>query len=582
MKCCRVFLYFTVFSIMESDEEQKLVDFMVDARVDSMQDSSKQSSSIGLTLPSSEGGSRHGYEPLPDKFEERGQSPPPGKLMTMAGCLVALAGTASSVITFSCVQAMGDFVPGFELTLCRFVVQLLVVSLIVLVKNQDIRVPWGCIPFICIVAVFSTAGSYSFFEAAKHLSAGTVGCANPTLILGILSIVYSILAKRCRLYVVVGISVCIIGSMLYAQPEFMFGEDTSDRNMHPITCGKHHKDEHEAKEGRHTTPKPGVKNATTTTPYDGIHANNYTTTPYGHLKITTLPTVASAEENTTTDNISDNSSSDSIVVLKRARKGWSFYEITHESGNSLDTDLEIGYMFVAVNAVCFCILVLVTKAKLESVNPFVLSFWLGLTGIVISLVVMILWESPSFPWTADCLFFLSVFALVGGGSQMFHLWAISLLPPTVFAAFFALSTIFYCVVQYTLLTKVSPSKFNAWELIGASLVVLGNIVRLSYTVYEENIPRKITPSVDEEDRFEMNGAAAAAAVPDERLEMSQDVSSEVGKLETSQDAPSVAKSDMSGDSPGSGKLDMSEDSPDAEKSDMNEDVVNVDGDDDEQ
>ena len=355
---------------------------------------------------------------LVDSKSEEAQPTLRDKLLKIAGYLCGILGVVFLTVSFACVQALGKSVPGFELNVWRFGVQLAGVVPIVIIKKLDVRVPREYFLYVIIASLFFYSAAFTFYETAKYLSAGTEGCLLPTLLLVIVSPISAILTKECRLLTLAAVIMCITGSVLYVQPEFIFGDKLGD--LHPL-CG-----DDVALEQSDDTWK--------------------------------------SSRNETDSGLPNNGT---------------------EVAESTSNELIIGYTYAIVQAISASTLALVTNRKLGTISPLVMSFWVALPATVISVIGMLSFETPVFPTNGVCVALLLGHALTGGVAVGLYMGAMALLEPTMFALIETLTTLTFCIAQYTVLKDISPARGNALEIVGVLAVLFGNFLGPFYKMYTE-------------------------------------------------------------------------------------------------
>ena len=363
-------------------------------------------------------------------------SPVKAKLLKAAGYLAMVATVLTTVVSWNCVQALGTTVPGFQLNAFRFTVNEIIVLPILAVRGLDVRVPRGSIAYLLIVSFAFCGASFLLYEAPKYLSVGTYACLNPTAKIIITAAASVALKRQCPLHTMLAIVLCVAGSVLYAQPEFIFGGNTSDNVMHPL-CGE--------------------------------CADNQRR----------VPDNCSEETNLGLDVLSNSSCNGDNVTLSTSLGPNDHCIITTHP------DVVIGYVYCTLQAVCASTFVTITNRKLDEVQPAVISFWTALIVIMTSLTAMLLFETPALPSGLLCWTLMIVHSLTAGVSPLLQLVSINLLDPITFTLMFNCTIVLYCISQYTVMQDISQGNKNALAIIGASSVLLGNVFGPLYKMYED-------------------------------------------------------------------------------------------------
>ena len=370
-----------------------------------------------------------------DKRLSKDNSPIKAKLLKVSGYLAMFATVLTAAVGWNCVQALGTTVPGFQLNAFRFIVNEIIVLPILKVKGLDVRVPRSSIAYLLIVGFAYCGGSFLFYEAPKYLAVGVFACLNPTASTVMTAAVSAVLTKQCQLHTMVAIVLCVAGSVLYAQPEFIFGENTTGNVMHPL-CG-------ECADPLlpHQNFSEGADFALDVPLNSSCNGKNFTLStalgPDDLCIITTRPSVI------------------------------------------------IGYVYCIGQSVCTTIVVMVTKRKLTEVHSAVISFWTSLVVVLASLTAMLLFENPALPSGLLCWTLMLAHSFTAGVNPLFQFAAMSLLDPVIFLLMLNLTIVLFCIAQYTVMQDISQGNKNALAIIGATSVLLGNVFGPLYRMYED-------------------------------------------------------------------------------------------------
>ena len=392
-------------------------------------------SNEALRLIAAEGDAEKNSSPE-GKLQAKDDSPMKARLLKGTGYLAMVATVLTLAVSWNCVQALGTIVPGFQLNAFRFFVNEIIVLPILKVKGLDVQVPRSSVPYLLIVGVGYCAASFLLYEAPKYLPVAIFACLNPTATIIMTGTVSAVLTKQCHLHTMVAIVLCVAGSVLYAQPAFMFGENHTDNVMHPL-CGEcaHH-------------PLPLSRNCSQDSDFEldvllnsSCNGNNFTPStarfPDDHCIITTRPNVI------------------------------------------------IGYVYCIGQSVCGTLVLMMINRKLGEVHSAVISFWTSLVTVVASLTAMLLFENPALPSGLLCWTLMIAHSFTAGVNPLLQFVAIGVLDPVIFSLMLNFTIVLFCISQYTVMQHISQGNRNALAIIGATSVLLGNVTGPLYRMYED-------------------------------------------------------------------------------------------------
>ena len=254
--------------------------------------------------------------------EDSPTSQPKSKLLTVAGIACLLTARLLDAISLGCAQALGGYVPHFQLNLWRFLAQFAICLVIVICLKKDIRVERNNTLYLVIVCLAYNVENVTSYTASIYLPVSTQAGFCGTFYLVLTTVVSVILDRQCpALHSLVAMALVLPGVLLLTQPEILFGD--SDYTINPV-CPKE-------------------------------HSNQY------------LAAVPSSQD----DNISV------TPVFQREDNS------TAHSFDASTTSPSLGYLLVVVTVTSFVVTTFAINKKLQQVNPFVLSFWVGASGIVL-------------------------------------------------------------------------------------------------------------------------------------------------------------------------------------------------------
>ena len=345
-------------------------------------------------------------------------------LLKCVGAFCAFSVALLDVVSLSCAQALGGYVPHFQLNLWRFLAHFIISVIIVACLKKDIRVERNNIPHVVIVGMASNVINVGHYGAAVHLAAGTEAGFEGMCYLGLTTVISIILNRKCpKLHVLVAVFIVLVGVLLVTQPEILFGD--TECNVNPV-----------CPQGR------------------------------GEISSAVLPP----------------SQDDSIsVTLAFQQENSSAPQTT----NMLKTDASLGYIYATISVTSFVVMTFITNGKLQSVNPFVLSFWIAVSGVSISLILMAVFETPMLPQRCSCQLLLAGHAISVSGMTICNMVGMILISPQLFALINNTKLGFMFCAQYTVLRHVNPGYRNVVEIVGAIAVMLGSCLGPIYSLCKD-------------------------------------------------------------------------------------------------
>ena len=344
------------------------------------------------------------------------------KLGVSIALFVVLCVSASA----ACAQALGGFVPTFQLNMWRFVAQFLIVLPVIIVKRIPVLPTREHIPWIAATCLLYNLFNIFYYTAAIHLPLGTMGGISRTFRLIAVSVITLIISNEFTFILGFSVVMCTTGSVLIAQPEFMFhgmNTNTSIQNRHHPLCQNtpdYHKD-----------------------------------TLLYNISITTI--------NTT--------------------------DVTQNKSNSLVFNEPLGYVLLLLSAGAAAPMYFIANKQLVDSSAMVVSFWVAVAGAVPSAVLMLFFEEFTFPRTTTCLLLLVGHAFGTGSGTPGNQMALRYITPVILSLIFCLQVVFLCVAQYTFMSKINPGKGNAAEAAGVVVVFIGSAAGPLYATFVQIWPR---------------------------------------------------------------------------------------------
>lgn len=328
-------------------------------------------------------------------------------------------------------QALGGYIPDFQLNFWRFTAQFVTVAPVILFKSWDVRPQWKHVPWMVVVGGAYNIANYTYYGSSAHIPAGTLGGLVPSLVIVFTSAVTLAITKECKLHVTVSAILCLAGVILLTQPEFIFNDVMSGSQSarvfryHPL-CSRLQCD-----------------NDTINLAISDSFQSNQTTTFQGS-ELCEGP------------------------VLQRPKSG----------------DVK-GYIFLTIAAVALTTGYFVPHRFLLNVNPCITLFWVSSGGVVVSSIAMSSFQKMAFPQSATCMLFLLGHATSSAVGTLCTQVSVQAISPLVFSLVSSLQVIVLYAAQYTFLRHLSPGNRNAVEVVGVVIVFLGNIAGPVYELYRD-------------------------------------------------------------------------------------------------
>ena len=337
------------------------------------------------------------------------------------GVCIAAVTTICNASSSAFAQALAGFVPEFELNTFRFTAQMLITLPIVYFKKLSLWVPKREVPWLVITSLLHNAYNVLYYKASIYLPLGAFAGVSRGFILIIVGFVSLVITKECHYFTIIAVVLCVTGMILIDQPGFIF------HDILPVTD---------------LTP---------------------TYTPICENK----PVIYTQDIFTTaTSNMSNTSG----IMLNST--------IT-ESAGSNET---LGYILLLSSSIVTSILYFIINRKFKDIDRFVIIFWIGTGGVIVSLVVSAIFEDFTFPRNTNCLLLLIGHGFSAGLGTLGNVKSLELLIPVVFSLVGSLQVVLLCLAQYTIMQDINPGKRNAVEVTGVVIAFIGNVTSPLYTI----------------------------------------------------------------------------------------------------
>ena len=132
----------------------------------------------------------------------------------------------------------------------------------------------------------------------------------------------------------------------------------------------------------------------------------------------------------------------------------------------------LGYLLSGVAGIASSGRVTVQKKYSKNLDPDILTLYSGSGSIIISIIIMFVFEKPKWPNnTLDCIWLMVHSLTVGLGAVIAYRAQLKI-PQTLYGLASSTFVVFALLGQYTLLRHIDPGYQNASEIIGVILVTL--------------------------------------------------------------------------------------------------------------
>ena len=347
--------------------------------------------------------------------------------------LAALVSVVTVSVSLPCVQVLDGVVPEFELNAWRFLAQVLLVLPVVIAKKNGcskvVRVPISYLPQLIVIFVLYIAFNLTYYSAALYLPVGTLDGLNNAVVIAVNVLVSLCVRADRRLHLYLSAVVSVLGIMMLVQPGFMFsgGETLGKSTNWSSPCA-----------------------ATSFLQIPRVNSSLYTTSDINQNQPYIITTSISMDKTSTSES---------------SPSAW------------------LGYLLIAISGVCSAGAFHVMHRT--DIAPTTLALWVGVVGVLGSVVPMAIWETPTFPCSALCVVILFVHAFGVGQSSVVTPYVLRYVSPSVLALINSLHLVFLFLFQFTFLSEIQPGRGNVLEAVGAVLCVVGAMIAPIWHVMEQ-------------------------------------------------------------------------------------------------
>ena len=146
-------------------------------------------------------------------------------------------------------------------------------------------------------------------------------------------------------------------------------------------------------------------------------------------------------------------------------------------GNRIDqaTNLVIGYSIAALSGIFITLDVLVMKFNTSFADYlFEIPFFTFVVGTLVSIIPMLILESPTLPTNWIDVLYISVHTISFTIGWPFYIYILKYISANTFNIIWSTITVFMLIAQYTILSSILPGHRNWVEVVGVLLVTIGS------------------------------------------------------------------------------------------------------------
>ena len=142
-------------------------------------------------------------------------------------------------------------------------------------------------------------------------------------------------------------------------------------------------------------------------------------------------------------------------------------------GSSLTISGIMGYVYAVISSGLIIGYYHAISRLVKDVDPFTFAFWNALLGTLLSVLLMMIFEEPTFPLAGFCIAMLLVHCIGTTAVSVAPAWSLQYISPSVCAMINTLKMVIMIVLQYTILYDVKPGLQNWLEILGAIVCFCG-------------------------------------------------------------------------------------------------------------
>ena len=357
----------------------------------------------------------------------------------LISAVVLLIGVIACPLSAACAQALGGVVPPFELNLWRYVAELVLITPVFLAKGRDVKPERNQVKWLLLAALMSNSYNVCFYTASLYLPLATQSGLFGVSSLITMSLVALVADRKCTIPLAVAVSLVLPGAIFLTQPEVIFHQHS--KVVYNPVCKK---DSHPL------LNKTWDESEMNTQDFIGFPANLVTVT--SELK-TNLSSASSASP---------------------------WYSSSSSAPNQV-----IGYVLTVGSSIFVTVEAYAVNKKMSDLDSSLVNFCVSVTGIVVSVVLTAIFEEFTFPSTTVCIPILLGHGLSLGISNICQLRSFQVFQPTIVSLAYRLCLVLAFVAQRTVMKSINPGNQNNLEIVGISLVLIGNSLNPLYQIYTQ-------------------------------------------------------------------------------------------------
>ena len=355
--------------------------------------------------------------------------------------------------------------PVFQRSCMRYVSQTLITLTTVALCRSSVKVKWGHLYMILIIAVVDFAYNYCFYLAAAYLPVGNMEGIFSSLIVIILGF-YDICRKKCEHHQVFAGLICSLGLLLLLQPWEI------EKELKVVT------------DVTYTSPCESLGRVDIQE--EDVTSDDIWTSTGARVSLDD-DIYTTSETNMTTDSFSMITATPTDDAATVSLFGNETTPNATSVGFSINYINEIwkGYVLIVSATICMAIIsVFIGKMTADlHYHPAVVSFWAALLNALTSIILMLSLEEPKLPSASYCVLFTFLLAILSACNAFFSHITLNYLLPSQTALVLSISMVVLFVCQNTSLPGIQPGRGNVMEVVGAVVTFVGAVSSPIYQLF---------------------------------------------------------------------------------------------------
>ena len=347
-------------------------------------------------------------------------------------------------------QLLGEAYPTFELNVFRFITQTLLCALLSLMARQSLLLQTKT----HYALMTGSSLAYTAFILSMYICTLFLPLANLDGVLFASFIVYSLIValaqRNASVATAIAALLAITGILFIVQPGFLFDNATPlDQDVSACPCS----DDVKPKSSFSTLQR---------NPHDNATVN-----------------VSKTDGNTPLE-VATSRFNDSGELVSTEDASYFESKLDEWKGEMY------GYGFAALAGIMFGVCTQINSTYLvQTYHSAVISFWNGIVGVIISLILMAALETPYFTTGLICVVLLIIHCLDGSLILVCCNIAWVHVPPEEFAILETSAVVLLYIAQSTFMREYHPPHGNWEEALGIALVVVACLLDPVCTIVEK-------------------------------------------------------------------------------------------------